>query len=120
MFFSLSSLYLKLSNLSTFKWLNFREADISNNEQEADFFMRAIRSHWSIENSLHWVLDVLFEEDDCRKRKENATENFNLIRKMGLNIIRHYKDDKISLRRRMLKAGWSNEYLNKLLQNFMR
>ena len=64
---------------------------ISNKNEKASFFLSAIRSHWKIENSLHWVLDVIFNEDYCRKRKENAAENFNIIRKMALNIIRTNK-----------------------------
>lgn len=113
---------IRLSSKRTIKGETSKETRyfISNKAQESDFFKRAIRSHWGIENSLHWVLDVLFEEDGCRKNKENAAENFNLIRKMGLNILRHYKEDKISLRRRVLKAAWSTDYLDKLLQNLVR
>ena len=82
----------------------------------AAFFLTAIRSHWGIENSLHWVLDVIFREDYCRKRKKNAAENFNIIRKMALNIIRNKKDDKKSLRRKRLNAAWDLDYLENLLK----
>jgi predicted transposase YbfD/YdcC len=88
---------------------------ISSMKNNAAFFLQAIRSHWGIENRLHWVLDVLFKEDHCRKRKENAAENFNLIRKMALNFIRSYKGDKKSLRRRRLNAAWDDNYLGKIL-----
>jgi predicted transposase YbfD/YdcC len=88
---------------------------ISNMKQDAKFFLAAIRSHWGIENRLHWVLDILFHEDYCRKNKENAAENFNTIRKIALNIIRYYKGDKKSLRRRRLNAAWDDSYLQKLL-----
>lgn len=88
---------------------------ISNQKQNAAFFLHAIRSHWGIENSLHWVLDVVFREDQCRKRKNNATENFNIIRKMALNIIRKKKDPKKSLRRKRLNAAWDIQYLENLL-----
>lgn len=87
---------------------------ISNNNQLAKFFLYAIRSHWEIENSLHWVLDMVFKEDLCRKRKHNAAENFNFIRKMALNIIRQ-KDDKKSLRRRRKEAARSTQYIEDLL-----
>jgi predicted transposase YbfD/YdcC len=90
---------------------------ISNKNEQATYFARAIRSHWGIENRLHWVLDVLFDEDHCRKNKANAAENFNLIRKIALNIIRQYKGDKLSLKRRRLKAGWDTNYLDKLLKS---
>jgi len=88
---------------------------ISSMKQNAEFFLQAIRSHWGIENRLHWVLDILFHEDYCRKRKENAAENFNLIRKMALNFIRSYAGDKKSLRRRRLNAAWDTHYLEKIL-----
>lgn len=89
---------------------------ISNhNKQLAKFFLYAIRSHWEIENSLHWVLDMVFKEDLCRKRKNNAAENFNFIRKMALNIIRQ-KVDKKSLRRRRKEAARSTGYLEDLLK----
>jgi len=88
---------------------------ISSMKQNAEFFLQAIRSHWGIENRLHWVLDVLFHEDYCRKRKDNAAENFNLIRKMALNFIRSYTGDKKSLRRRRLNAAWDTHYLEKIL-----
>ena len=89
---------------------------ISSQKQNASFFLAAIRSHWGIENSLHWVLDVLFREDYCRKRKNNAAENFNIIRKMALNIIRNKKDGKKSLRRKRLNAAWDVSYLENLLK----
>lgn len=88
---------------------------ISSMENTAEFFLKTIRSHWGIENRLHWMLDMLFHEDYCRKRKDNAAENFNLIRKMALNFIRTYKGDKKSLRRRRLNAAWDNSYLEKIL-----
>ena len=90
---------------------------ISNKNDKASFFLDAIRSHWGIENCLHWVLDVVFNEDYCRKRKENAAENFNIIRKIALNIIRYKKNDKkLSIRRARLKASWSNDYLDSLFK----
>jgi predicted transposase YbfD/YdcC len=88
---------------------------ISNLKQNALFFLDAIRSHWGIENRLHWVLDILFHEDYCRKYKDNAAENFNIIRKMALNIIRTFNGDKKSLRRRRLNAAWDMDYLQKLI-----
>jgi predicted transposase YbfD/YdcC len=90
---------------------------IGNQEKKASWFLEAIRSHWGIENSLHWVLDVVFKEDYCRKRKENAAENFNIIRKMALNFIRtNKKNPKLSIRRARLSAGWDNQYLDSLLK----
>jgi predicted transposase YbfD/YdcC len=90
---------------------------ISSHNEKASYYSEAVRSHWGIENSLHWVLDVVFKEDYCRKRKDNAAENFNIIRKMALNIIRtNKKNDKVSLRRARLAAGWDDSYLDNLLK----
>ncbi len=58
---------------------------ISSRPANATFFAKAIRQHWGIENQLHWVLDVTFDEDQCRVRTGNAAENFSLIRKMAFN-----------------------------------
>ena len=75
------------------------------------------RAHWGIENSLHWVLDVTMNEDQQRNRLDNGPENLAILRHMTLNIIT--KDPaKISMRRKLNKAGWSNNYLRKLLANF--
>lgn len=90
---------------------------ISNHKHNADWFLGAIRSHWGIENNLHWVLDMVFNEDSCRKRKENAAENFNLIRKAALNIVKNYKGDKVNLKRRRLKAAWNVNYLDLVLKS---
>lgn len=73
----------------------------------------AIRSHWNIENNLHWQLDVSFREDAGRKAG-NAVQNFSLINKMALYIIKKEKA-KGSIASKRKNAGWDNEYLYKLL-----
>jgi predicted transposase YbfD/YdcC len=75
----------------------------------------AVRSHWGIENKLHWQLDVSFGEDKSRKRDRNAAENYSVILRMALNIIKNEKSTKRSVKGKRLKAGWDNEYLMKLL-----
>lgn len=91
---------------------------ISDLEPKAQDLLRAIRSHWSIENSLHWTLDMTFREDESRIRKRNAPENMAVIRHVVLNMLRQ-ADQNISIRRRKKKAGWSDEYLeNALRKNF--
>ena len=78
-------------------------------------FNTCIRSHWEVENKLHWVLDVTFSEDLQRKRAKHAAANFAIVRKIGLNLLK--KDDgKESLRSKRLKAAWSKEFLLKLLK----
>jgi predicted transposase YbfD/YdcC len=76
---------------------------------------QAVRSHWGIENKLHWQLDVSFGEDKSRKRDRNAAENYSVILRMALNIIKNEKSTKRSVKGKRLKAGWDNEYLMMLL-----
>ena len=78
-------------------------------------FAQASRGHWAVESSLHWVLDVTFDEDGCRVRKDHAPENFSSIRKMALNILRADKDSKLSIPRRQGRAARKTEYLDSLL-----
>lgn len=82
-----------------------------NAEKLADY----IRGHWSIENQLHWVLDVGFHEDDSRIRKDNAPENLAIIRHIALNLLKQDKSSKSSIKGRRKKAGWDNSYLRELL-----
>jgi predicted transposase YbfD/YdcC len=75
-----------------------------------------IRSHWQIENNLHWVLDVTFSEDDCLIHTPNAAENFSLLRKIALTLLK--KDtSKGSLKGKRKRAGWNNEFLLGLLDH---
>lgn len=77
----------------------------------------AIRKHWGIENSLHWQLDFTFREDESRKVK-NAARNFSAITKIALSILKKDKSVKGSLNLKRMKAGWDENYLDKLLQEF--
>lgn len=79
-------------------------------------YIRHIRSHWGVENSLHWVLDMSFGEDRQRKRAGMAAENFALVRKCSLNILKR-ETGKGSLVTKRLKAVWSIDYLFSLLEN---
>lgn len=69
----------------------------------------AIRAHWSIENNLHWVLDVIFREDECRTRKDHSARNLAMIRRAVLNLLRREPSDK-SLKRKRLKALMSPDF----------
>jgi predicted transposase YbfD/YdcC len=73
-----------------------------------------IRGHWAVENSLHWVLDMTFREDDCRLRSGNAPANFAAIRHMAHNLIRR-APGKQSLRARRKAAGWDDDFLASLV-----
>jgi predicted transposase YbfD/YdcC len=81
--------------------------------------MAVVRTHWTIENQLHWVLDVVFDEDRARNRKDNGPANLAILRKLALNILRS-NPDKASLRRKVKKAGWDDAFLLKLLTTQMR
>jgi predicted transposase YbfD/YdcC len=72
------------------------------------------RSHWGIENQLHWVLDVVLDEDRARSRKDNAPANLALLRKLALNMLRSHPD-KASIRRKIKKAGWDDTFLISML-----
>ncbi|GHT47648.1 H repeat-associated protein YdcC [Bacteroidia bacterium] len=78
-------------------------------------FNQYIREHWGVENSLHWTLDMVFREDEQRKRTKHAAENFALIRKIALNLLKKDKG-KESLVSKRLKAGWNKEFLLNLIQ----
>ena len=97
---------------------------ISSKKETAVFFQNAIRSHWSIENRLHWMLDVAFNEDSSKKQAINSAQNFSLLNKIALNMINHHKLDddrgakKISVKRKRKMAAWNNDYLLGILLSF--
>lgn len=70
---------------------------------------RAVRSHWSIENQLHWVLDVTFREDDSRIRRNHAPANFNILRQFALNLLKRHPDRR-SIKRKRLSAAANDEF----------
>lgn len=77
--------------------------------------VKAIRSHWSIENSLHWQLDVSFDEDRNRIRKEHAPENLAVLRHIALNLLKQEKSLKAGIKTKRLKAAWDDQYRTKIL-----
>ena len=77
--------------------------------------LHAVRAHWGIENRLHWVLDVQFGEDDSRIRKDNAAENMAMVRHLSLNLLRQDTSAKEGIKTRRSRAGWDNDYLERLL-----
>jgi predicted transposase YbfD/YdcC len=78
--------------------------------------LQIVRSHWGIENQLHWVLDVLFDEDGGRTRKDNGPDNLAILRKFALNIIRVHPA-RISMRQKVKRAGWDDAFLLDLLSH---
>jgi len=88
---------------------------ISSHRLDAGEFNRKVRAHWSIENSCHWVLDTAFDEDDCRIRVGHGAQNFAILRRIALNLLKQEKSIKTSLNIKRLQAGWSNDYLQTVL-----
>lgn len=90
---------------------------LSSLASNAEKISQAIRSHWGIENSLHWTLDVTFSEDKSRIRKDHSPENFALIRRLAVNLLKQEKGFKGSLKMKRYLAGMDNNYLVQILDS---
>lgn len=90
---------------------------ISSLAAEAQKIGAAIRQHWTIENSLHWVLDIGFREDRSRIRKAHAPKNLATLRHIALNLLKQEKSLQVGIKSKRLKAGWDEAYLLKVLLN---
>ncbi len=88
---------------------------ITSLNESAENHQEYIRSHWGVENKLHWTLDVAFSEDGSRKRKNNAAQNYSILLKIALNLLKNEKSEKQGIAGKRLKAGWNNQYLLKIL-----
>jgi predicted transposase YbfD/YdcC len=80
----------------------------------AAYYNALVRGHWSVENQLHWHLDVTFREDACRARNGYAPENLSTLRKLALQIVKEHNDS-LSLKKRRLKAAYDINYLKLLI-----
>ena len=88
---------------------------LSSLTSNAEKIAKALRSHWQIENCLHWTLDVTFSEDKSRIRKKHSPENFALLRRLALNLLKQEKTFKGSLKMKRYRAAMDNNYLFKIL-----
>jgi predicted transposase YbfD/YdcC len=88
---------------------------ISSLDQDAAKIAAAIRTHWTVENNLHWVLDVSFDEDACRIRKHHAPQNLSLLRHIALNLLGQDNSTKAGIAAKRKKAGWDDAYLLRIL-----
>lgn len=76
---------------------------------------KTVRAHWGIEHIMHWVLDVAFREGDCRIRCSDAAQNFAILRRIALNLLKDYTKTKLGIVNKRLKNGWDVSYLSRLL-----
>lgn len=90
---------------------------ISSLDSDAPKLLDATRTHWGIENCVHWVLDIAFREDECRIRKDNGAHNFAILRRIALNLLTAEKSVKLGVHNKRLNAAWDNEYLLKVLSS---
>jgi predicted transposase YbfD/YdcC len=88
---------------------------ISSIGKDANLFLKSVREHWQIENSLHWTLDIAFREDESRARKGYSSENLSKVRHIALNLLKNEKTSKVGVKNKRLKAGWDEDYLLKVL-----
>jgi predicted transposase YbfD/YdcC len=88
---------------------------ISSRPLSPEAFADAVRSHWGIENRVHWVLDVTFKEDLSRLRIGHGAHNMAVVRHFALNLVRQAKD-KRAIKRRRKVASWNPQYLTEMLQ----
>lgn len=84
-------------------------------EPDAAKYANAVRGHWAIENSLHWVLDVVMHEDSARNRKDNSAENMAIVRHLALNMMKNDPSIKLSLKQMKKKLEWDHDYAISLL-----
>jgi len=89
---------------------------ISSLEADAELAIKCVRGHWSIENQLHWCLDIGFREDDSRVREATSAENLATLRHIGINLLKQEKSCKRGIEGKRKKAGWDESYLLKVLQ----
>ena len=88
---------------------------ISSRLADAERMGKAVRGHWGVENGLHWSLDVVYGEDQARMREGNSAENFSILRRITLNLLKPDKTVKVGVKNKRLKAGWDDTYRQKLL-----
>jgi predicted transposase YbfD/YdcC len=92
-------------------------SSLGGNAREA---LRVTRTHWSVENSMNWVLDVAFREDDSRVRTDHAPENLGILRRIALNLLKQDTTFKVGVKAKRKAAGWDEAYLRRVLSPLLR
>ena len=87
---------------------------ISSLAGSAEQLLAVVRSHWSVENSLHWTLDVTCREDQWRVRKDHSPQNINTLRQIGHNLLKNERTLKVGIQGKRLNTGWDENYLLKV------
>lgn len=90
---------------------------LSSGKAPAKHMLRAVRGHWSIENGLHWVLDIAFREDESRVRKDHGPENLAILRRIALNLLKQDTTVKRGIKTKRLVAAWNNDFLLQLFKS---
>jgi predicted transposase YbfD/YdcC len=109
-----------VARLTSYRKLDGKETEVAvryfllSRRFSARRLLAVIREHWGIENRLHWVLDVVLNEDRARNRKDHGPENLAILRKLALNLLRSHPDT-ASIRRKIKRAGWDDAFLLSLL-----
>lgn len=88
---------------------------ISSRPLDVKVLARAVRQHWGIENTLHWVLDVTYREDESRIRRGHGVENLNTLRRLTLNLLKQETTAQTSQKQKRQRAGWDDAYREKVL-----
>jgi predicted transposase YbfD/YdcC len=101
----------KRTNLTTSKTSIEDHYYITSLQDDVALFAQAARGHWSIENQLHWVLDMAFDEDHSRIRRGHAAENFAILRHIALNLLKNPRTGKKGIKTKRKRCGWDHEYL---------
>jgi predicted transposase YbfD/YdcC len=95
--------------------LTYTRYFISSLTSSAQKHLQTVRRHWRIENSLHWVLDIAFREDESRLRTGYGPQNFAILRHLAINLLKHERSSEGGIQSKRLEAGWNEDYLTKII-----